>query len=307
VTHQSGGGRFRVVLALVCGAFICAGAWFLKERVVASADLNNPRTFVAALPLRHYQDTPDTDGDGLKDWLEELLGSDPKVSDAGGNATPSTTTTGTPFVPTTETEKFAVTFFDELLREHGGDGLNADQKKRIINTAVSRFSSVNRDTLFTRRDATIVDDQSEEAIHSYANSLGAVIIEGGANTQKIESEIVLVGTALAEDDPSYLADLPTIRAGYTSMVQNMQTLTVPEPMIEEHLILLNAFQAMVDNVRGFEKTFDDPLVSFARFKRYLDDVKAMSAGIQGVRNELERMNIIYNNSEPGSFFFSIRP
>jgi hypothetical protein len=278
----------------------------LRTSVTASNDLEDPRAFVAALPLREYQETKDSDGDGLRDWFEELAGSNPTVSDVGATsslASPSTT----PFVADTETEKFAVSFFEEVLRAHGGKNLSDSEKQAILDGSVSKFKSLNVDTLFTRADIVITESYDEGTIRAYGNAVGLPILTHGNKAANVKSELVLLGTALSEDDPSYLKDLSIIREGYERIIDDVRTVSVPEPLIDEHLLLLNALTAIRDDVVGFEKTFEDPLVSYVRFKRYLSDAEALGRAVEGIRKELEGVRAVYQNDEPGSFFFSIRP
>ena len=90
----------------------------MRTDAVADTNLEDPRAFIAQMPLREYRETIDSDGDGLRDWLEELTGTDPSLNDAVRIA--STTASGTPFVADTETEKFALSFFEEMMNTHGG-------------------------------------------------------------------------------------------------------------------------------------------------------------------------------------------
>jgi hypothetical protein len=281
-------------------------AFVFRGDATASTDLEDPRNFVAAVPLRKYQETKDTDGDGLRDWFEELSGTDPNTSDAGRPENALSSSSTTPFVADTETERFAVSFFDSML-EARKDGLTETEKKAIVTKSLRNFKTLNEDTLYGRADITIIEDGSAEAIRAYGNAAATPIVVHGNNDKNVETELVLLGTALAEDDPSYLEDLAYIEERYAKMVEDLLSVPVPEPLIDEHLLMVNGLQAMRDDVAAFRKTFDDPIVSFVRFKRYTDDVKALTDGIEGVRRGLESARIVYRNDEPGAFFFSLRP
>jgi hypothetical protein len=292
---------------VLLGVAIIIGAAFMRTDATASSDLEDPRTFVAALPLREYQETKDSDGDGLRDWFEELAGSDPALNDALRASSSLASPTTTPFIADTETEKFAVAFFEEVLTTHGGKNLSDEEKKAILDSSLRKFKTLNTDTLFTRADITITEARDDEAIRAYGNAAGLAIMTHGNTASAIDSEIVLLGAALSEDDPSHLEGLSLIRLGYDRIIADVRAITVPEPVIDEHLLLLNALTAVRDDVVGFEKTFDDPLVSYVRFKRYFSDADALAKAVEGIRKELEGARAVYQNDEPGSFFFSLRP
>jgi hypothetical protein len=279
----------------------------MRNSATASNDLNDPRTFVAALPLREYQETKDQDGDGLRDWFEELAGSDPLLNDALATSSSLASPSTTPFVADTETEKFAVSFFEEVLKSHGGKNLTEEETRAILDGSVRKFTALNSDELLTRANILISEANDAEAIRAYGNNAATPIVLHGNNAKGVASELVLLGTALQEDDPSYLRDLTFIREGYARIASDLALVIVPEPLIDEHLLLLNALRAVEADIAGFEKTFDDPLVAYVRFKRYTSDVEALSRAIDGVRAELERARTVYQNDEPGAFFFSLRP
>ncbi len=304
--HHFVGGRFRVGGAIFLGICIVVGAYFLRGDVTTSTDLEDPRTFVAAVPLRTYQETKDTDGDGLRDWFEELSGTDPRENDANKPGSSLASPTSTPFVMDTETDKFAISFMETML-EANREGLTEAERVKIVDGSMRQFKALNEDAQFGRADIQIIADRSAEAIREYGNRAARPIVVHGENTEKIETELVLLGLALQEDDASHLKDLAFIKERYGNIVADLLKVPVPEPLIDNHLLLINSLQAMKDDVAGFQMTFEDPLLSYVRFKRYTSDVAGLSKAIEGVRSTLERSRIVYQNDEAGAFLFSLRP
>ncbi len=301
------GGRFRIGVSLVVGFAIIASAYFLRGSATASTALEDPRALVAAVPQREYQDTKDSDGDGIRDWLEELIGTNPLVNDASSTPTLQKKASTTPFVANTETKKFAISFFEDVLKTHGGKSLSDEEKKAILDSSTGKFVSLSTSTLFTRSDITILAEGDSENIRSYGNIVGASILAGGANTKKVEPELVILARALSSDDAKDLADLAIIKAGYANIIEHTLATPVPEPLINDHLLLLNSLEAVRADIEGFQKTFSDPLVSYVRFKRYLSDVKGLTTAIEGIRIILEREHTVYSKDEAGGFFFTLRP
>lgn len=304
------GGRFRIAGAVCVGVAIIASGYFFRGSATASTDLNDPKTFAVAAPQRIYQDEKDTDGDGIRDWLEELIGTNPLVSDASSTASttaPHHTATTTPFVADTETKKFAVSFFNDVLKTHGGKDLSDQEKKAILDSSVGRFVSLSTSTLFTRNDIEITQTSDADSVKNYGNALGIVIMRDGKNDQKVDSELVILAQALKDDNASELTKLAPIKAGYARMIADAQTVPVPESLAKEHLLFINSLEAVRTDIEGFEKTFSDPLMSYVRFKRYMSDAEGLTKAVDGVRAGLEREHVVYEKTEPGQFFFSLRP
>lgn len=301
------GGRFRIGASLFLGLALIAGTYFLRESATASTDIEDPRAFVAALPLREYQETKDSDDDGLRDWLEELIGTNPEESNASSTDSLVTKGSTTPFVADTETEKFAVSFFEEVLQTHGGKNLSEEEKKAIYEKSLRQFSSLNTAKLYLRKDINITLDNNADSIRAYGNDAGRVIVEAGNNPKRVEAELIILGRALEAEDETMLRDLTVIQDGYDAMIARLLLVPVPESLIDEHLLLINSMQAIRDDVDGFMKAFDDPLVAFLRTKRYGSDIAGLTTAIEGIRTSLEKESIVYGNIENGSFFFSLRP
>lgn len=304
------GGRFRIVGAGCVGVAIIASAYFFRGSAAASPDLNDPKTFAVAAPQRIYQDEKDTDGDGIRDWLEELIGTNPLVSDA--TSTPDTTlgnkkATTTSFIADTETKKFAVSFFNDVLKTHGGKDLSDQEKKAILDSSVGRFVSLSTSTLYTRNEIEITQKNDADSIKAYGNVLGAVILTDGKNDKKVDSEIIVLAQALKDDNARELSKLAPIKVGYAHIIADVQKVPVPEPLVNEHLLLLNSLEAIRADVEGFEKTFSDPLLSYVRFKRYMSDAEGLGKAVEGIRGGLEHEHVVYEKTEPGQFFFSLRP
>jgi len=277
----------------------------MRTDAVADTSLEDPRAFVAQMPLREYQEPKDTDGDGLRDWLEELLGTDPYINDATRIA--STTASGTPFIADTETKKFAISFFEEMMHQHGGDSLTPEETEAVVARSMREFQSLNETELYNRTDITIIDDDSKELMREYGNAVGTAILANNTKPEGVEHELVILGRALEKDDAALIADMAIIRKNYEGMVAEILTVPVPREAVDAHLALLNSLKAIHDDVVAFENAFKDPLVAFLRIKRYQNDAVALGVSVDLVRRALERENIVYRNDEAGQLFFTFRP
>ena len=301
------GGYFRIGLALVFGIFLVTGALFVREQMV-TADDNNPNdisNLVANRILRQYQDPKDTDGDGRKDWEEVVMGTNPKGSDAIGTSTESTLS-DTDFEPTTLTQKFAVGFFDAFIRARKNNTkLTPAEEQALVEQTARKFASENTNNLYTRGDIEIIGNGGS-ALYNYANAVGTLIAKNSPE-RPLENEAMILKRAVDADNPALLADLSIISNAYTRIVDDMLKVPVPEENVTEHLLLLNSFAAIRDDVKGMELVFSDPMLSLIRVKRYQDDVDGLAYSIEGVRKALEAQQLVFDKSDAGSFFFSLHP
>lgn len=294
-------GTYRVGISLVIGVALISSAYFLRDNV--SAGENNQAVVVAGDPLRTYQETTDTDGDGIRDWQEELEGTDKYTPNE-----PKTRAITENFKAETATDKFAVDFFSQYLLKRGSDGaITPSEFQSVVNAGASEIKSLNTNTILGRNDIVIGDDDSFAAIREYGNQVGAAIVINGKTEKGSKSELEIVNQALKEENRDLLTGLGPIETGYVGIVRDIKATVVPPSLVDEHLLLLNTFVALRDNVAGMKLLFDDPIVAFVRVKRYQDDANALYTAIENLRRVFETANIVYEKTEAGTFFFSIRP
>jgi len=95
--------------------------------------------------------------------------------------------------------------------------------------------------------------------------------------------------------------LDPIALAYTTMVKEMLEAPVPEPYVQEHLNLLNALNAVREDVRGMQKVDEDALYTLLRMKRYEDDVLGLSNALTALFNALYfKDSITWGDGEPVS-------
>lgn len=287
------------------GIVMVGGAYFVRASHLAQSAQNNSASAIT-VPLREYQYIKDTDRDGMADWEETLRGRNSAMPDI---QQPATTTQDIAYEPKTETAKFALQFFTKYLEKKSAGGKNIseqDIQDVIAHESVS-FAGINKTVAFVRNDITILKEKDTASIRQYGNSAGRVVLTNNAGADTTETETAILAKAMKEDNPELLKQLDPIIAGYTAMVVGMREVPVPTNMIDEHLALLNTMQAILDDVRGMQLAFDDPVVAIVRVKRYKEDALALLQSIEAVRTVLESEDIVYQKNEPGSFFFSLRP
>jgi hypothetical protein len=195
-------GSYRVGISLLIGVALVSSAYFLRDDV--SAEGNNEAVVVAGDPLRMYQETADTDGDGIRDWEEELDGTDIYTA----NAPRERASTTEKFQVKSKTDKFAVDFFSQYLLKKGKDGAITPQElQSVIEAGVAEIEDLNANTIFTREDVSVGTDSSFSAIREYGNQVGNAIVINGKVAKGSKSEAEIVNDALTQENAEILKQL----------------------------------------------------------------------------------------------------
>ena len=286
-------GNARIGGALALGILIIFGA--LSVQKSGGGEALAGQVIVSAEPNRAYIETKDSDADGINDWEEDLRTGVFETIDTPVQLPEETE----PYVPpTTFTGKFSEAFFKDYL-DGKINGADFSDPTEFIGKAVGAIDANSQSKRHSRLELTIVSD-SDEAIHEYGNEL-ALIMKSGEPAA--ESEVVILQRALAANDPAILEELVPIHAGYSKYIASALSMNVPASFAEKHLLLLNAFEAMLTDIESMQIAFIDPLYSLARIGGYQDDAKSLFAALQNISMSLIEKGTTYTNDEPGALIY----
>lgn len=285
------------------------GALFVAMALVSCAFLTRERTggtLAASIAVadspRTYFETRDSDGDGMRDWEEDLYGTNPKTPDA--LARPTTTAAVKETIddlPDTVTKQFAISFMSDYIAKHGANSAFDDAaKQEFLDEAVDYAQAETADRPFTAADLNVSGDSSPTAVRAYGNELARALTEHSISSR--ENELAILERALQSDDPADLAGLAEIRDSYQQTLSDVLVMPAPESLVAEHLELLNTVLALHNNVAAFERSFDDALPAMVRFQRYPSDIEHLRQILSAISARLRERGATYSKEEPGSFF-----
>ncbi len=228
----------------------------------------------------HAQFYTDTDGDGLKDWEETLLGLDPKRTDTDGNGISdydeintadnairayATQASGT----TTE----AVHTTDLLARELFGAYLQTKSLETYDTESFSNFIYGMTQNVFTdetesytRDDIAIVADDTTTP-HAYVASLGDAVAPLATIA---EYELTLYARAVESGAPSAFAQLRDAADAYTLATHHLLAMQVPVSFADDHVALVNGFAHMATTLAQMAASEQDPIWSFVIVRSFTD-------------------------------------
>lgn len=290
-TEYMADSRKRIAGAFLIGSALVAGAFFISRQ--SSAQVENGA--VVAAPERTYIPASDSNADGVPNWRESLLTTETiTLTDD--------TATSTYERPTTITGKFATNFLEDMLRARTY-GQFGDSQEELVEGAVNELIEDSQDVLFTEEDITLIENEDEFILRSYGNHVAAIVLSQNTAT---DNEAIILQDALRYNDPERLKDLEPIAASYVYMVKQMLEAPVPQTYTKEHLDLLNAYNAIREDIHAMQKVYDDSLYTLVRMKRYPDDVLGLYNALSNLYFNLEHQDqIIYAEGEPAQKVMSI--
>jgi hypothetical protein len=274
----------RIAGAFLVGALLVAMAFLVSQKNSDAAQTGG--ALVVAAPPRTYIDVEDINKDGVPDWQDMLIQTDPVII-------PTASTTYEE--PTTLTGKFALNFFKDFARAKTF-GMFGSSNEELVEEATETLFAQAVDELFIEKDIIIHPLSDEASLRSYGNTVAQIIL---AHPREGDSEALILQDALRYDEPERIEELKPIALSYTTMIKNLLETPVPEPYVKQHLDFINALSAVREDIRGMELIYEDPLYTLVRMKRYEDDVLGMSNALTGLFMELyQKGNIRWTRGEP---------
>lgn len=267
----------------------------------------------------------DSDGDGLKDWEEELWNTNPINSDSDGDGTSDAEEIKkgrNPLVAGPEdaldpvsaaakvnpeskkdipdTERLARELFATYLASRReGLPLTENEIATMVDTVTA---SVPADSTprFTERDITAQEDETATAFRAYGSALGAAFNKPWPGR---ENELAVFERAIQDPNEETarldLATLTPVAFAYQNLSRNFVSIPVPTAPRALHLRSANALADIGEAVRGMGFAFDDPVKAFGATARYLDAGERLGESLKGIRALLESQGISYATNEDG--------
>lgn len=277
-----------MLVALIVGAVIISGSLYV------SASNTNIEGEVTAQPApeKQYIKPVDSDGDGIDDWAEELL-ADRAVISAQLNP-------DEPYAaPSTLTEKFSVSFFQQYLYAKGLGDFSYDRDE-LVAKATEVLKREATDRVYDYNDIILSERDDISAIHAYGNRMAEIVLN--YSNPPGDDEVSIVQKAMNQNDPERLAELDPIIESYKNYLE--QTLITPAPpsLKREHVDIINVYNAILNDLMAMRQTFDDPLLGLLRLKRYNEDVEGLAYVAFNLELSLRKFGVTYKDDEPAAMF-----
>lgn len=278
--------------ASLIGVALVAGAYVLSDfgRTTRAPALTAEAVLTTA-SSREYIPVTDTNQDGVEDWREAFVESSTIVVAAPAVATTS-------FVATTVTDQVGVQLMEALMVNRTAGAGPLDQAA-LINKTTERLATVVQDKLYTSRDITIVPN-SDEAIRAYGNAMGQSV--ASRNVPKSENELDVLNRAVQTGNAKELEKIKPVANMYMLLRDDALKLSVPEAFVEEHIIMVNVYNALYQNLDDMQLVFNDPTVTLLRINRYKDDVQGLVNGFKRFYKQILLYESLFSDTDPAGVF-----
>ena len=291
----------KVLGACVIGFAMVAGSYvvthFGGSNTIASKD--NLYAVAAKPDSRTYISATDNNHNGIEDWQEEFVTDTPLEIDSNTKQASSTYV-----VPNTVTDQMGIQLFQAVMESKARGNVGPDKAKIIADTASLISKTAVKDTIYNTIDIIVVDS-SPEAIHTYANTLGQIIINNDIHDSEDELQILKRATQLNSPDELNKLD-PTI-AMYKNLRDQTLKTPVPHGFEKQHLDLINVYQGMFATLSGMKLVFTDPVISLLRIKRYQDDATGLSNALTNMYRALVPYANLLQPNDPAYVFAQFAP
>lgn len=287
-------GAFLVGLTVVAVSYNVSSA----EKEVANLE-NDPNSVIVVeeAPPRSAIAVSDKDGDGVEDWQDQFLTSEPIIIDKNqGEYTPPDTVTG----------QMAINLMQNFLSTKI-NGFGPSQEKIIADT-VDNLKKEAEYKMYSVKDINISNNSSDEAIKNYGNAMANAVLDN-ATTEKTRSEIKILNDIINKNDVTDedIKDIQTIAKVYKNTLDDSLIIPVPKEFTKEHLDLINVYNALYHDVEGMTKIVDDPVVALLRIKRYQDDVDGLVIAFQNMYEALDNHPYQFSTDDTATLFANFAP
>jgi|CXWL01.1.fsa_nt_gi hypothetical protein len=285
-----------IVSSLVFSLFLIVGAYFLSSpegiRIVDAS--SNEELF------KSYVEK-DTDNDGLKDWQEEIYGTDPENPESVKNGlsdgealaqglirprfesdvpeiTLSTDVPGINAAPGTKNDIFAQTLLVEYLSKRDGSPPTQEEINQYIETAVSKVLEPETPE-YGAQDISIQGRGSVVA-EQYVSNMGQVF---STNLSSLEGDALeYFFNLVVKDDASANTEIKNYAKAYTAVAKGLIALSTPEETAVEHLALANAFARMGKISSDMSLFTVEPMRGLIALHKYLPAQKELALSMKAM-------------------------
>lgn len=298
-----------ISVAIICVSFIAVTLiWINKDKL-------NPSTKNIPVATLSNNSNTDTDNDGLSDWEEQVIGTDPNNKDTDGDGTPDGEEVDTNRDPLkkgpddkvaikpgesvlgnnvvdkpqegTVTDQVSKDFFARFLvaRQQNKD-ITDEEAMQMALQSVSAVPIAQNTPTYSSKNIIVSNDTGPEAKLAYITALKQITTKNSPKT--VQTELEILNNAIEKESESSLSELDTIANAYKKSAKDTMTLAVPRDMAGYHLVYANALDSVGNNILGMKKVFSDPIVSFSAFTSYQESLYKLKASIDLINEYLAK-------------------
>lgn len=264
----------------------------------------------------------DSDGDGLKDWQEQIFGTDPNNSDTDGDgildgdeslgeaglAAGVEVDAGQAIVEDGGSKTFSQKFVEDAATGYlalRSAGLDDDSIFKVLLTKFQDDYADNKllaDDYRREEVITIADDPDE--IRQYANRVAEIFKSNFKDFSKSEAQLFSEIAESEHPDIGALEQFGDYEAAYTKAASNLKALRTPVSYAVFHAGLVNNFQnlAIINSV--FKGAASDPLRLAFYLGFYKKEAERFQSVMASIAGRISKDNISFSSEDGGQTLLS---
>jgi len=258
----------------------------------------NTKTAAEILASNAY--TMDTDGDGVFDWEETLLGLDSTNPDSDGDgvsdgeevaiarkAYEESAQARYDNASTTRTDILTQDIFGAYIQSKQLDAYDKNAFDFVIAQAANAQFSIRPQPQYVLEDLKISKDTSIANVETYKKAFQNALTP---ITAIDEYELTTYGRAVETHDPAEFSKLIDAASIYETIGTTLLATTVPKDASTAHLGLINAFFSFATTLRTMGTATEDPMRLFVATRDYIETEDA-------IKNAYSQLDIYFTLKE----------
>lgn len=215
----------------------------------------------------------------------------------------SSSATANKNTPLTLTDQLSRDFFARYIELKQGN-LSTDQKS--VDTAMSQtiqsaVNSASKPKYYTISNLLISDNYNNESIRTYGNNIGTIFMKDGPRADPT----TIANDALEKDDMTILKNLEPIILSYNKMLKATIATSVPRPLANSHLSLVNSLSSILFVSQELQKLSTDPVQSMLALDLFPSSKENLRLSLLSINNFFNNNKVYYKNNEPGILFSTV--
>ncbi len=232
----------------------------------------------------------DTDGDGIPDWQERLLGTDPNNKETIAGIPDSTTIakrralSGDQILAEenlTQTDKFSREFFSTVASLSQAGQLDANAVENISASLLEQIKNPIVTKIYTSNDLNISKNEDNQVIKNYSTNFIKILGKYKMNNNVLD---ILKKFSDSGDPPNaeILNELDPIIQQTEIIIADLLKLNVTPSLATAHLDFINSLQKISENLSN-TKLFDtDIIVSYSAISAYSNTIDSFQTSIENL-------------------------
>ena len=285
----------KVIGASIIGFALIAGAYTVSNFTIDTEIPQPAAVSVTQAKTRAPIAVVDSDGNGIEDWRDEFVTTEPVILD-------QSTTTYTP--PDTLTGELGINFMENIIRARGYGPFGRSDEE-VIGDTVDILSTATANELYDTPDIIILQPWEDQDIANYANTVAGAILKN--DLPNIEGELFILQDILTSNDTSRITELNSLSEAYKRNRDAVLATPVPAFLVKEHLDLINTLHAIYKDIEAMSAALEDPAFTLLRLKRYEDDATGLSLALENMLVALVEYSDLFTANDPAMLFIIFSP